>query len=107
MSLLKEISEVIFRGKKTESARESAKQRLHLVLINDRAGRDSPDFMPRLRQDIIEVLKKYVPIASEEDVEISIANKDDTSIMEMSVSLDRTSRIPDEEVKFRPPRGGY
>lgn len=104
MSLLKEISEVIFRGKKTENARESAKQRLHLVLINDRAGRDSPDFMPRLRQDIIEVLKKYVPIASEEDVEISIANKDDTSIMEMSVSLDRSGKLSDDDLQYRQPR---
>ena len=89
MSLLKVISEAIFRDDTKESARESAKQRLHLVLINDRAGRNTPDFMPKLRQEIIEVLKKYVPIAGEEDVEISIADKDNTSIMEMSVSLDK------------------
>lgn len=88
MSLLKVISEAIFKNSKSTSARDDAKQRLHLVLINDRAGRDSPDFMPKLRQEIIEVLKKYIPIASEQDVEISIANKEYTSIMEMSVALD-------------------
>lgn len=92
MSLFKVISEAIFQDGHKESARESAKNRLHLVLINDRAGRDTPDFMPKLRQEIIEVLKKYVPIASEEDVEISIANKDNTSIMEMSVSLDKLKK---------------
>jgi septum formation topological specificity factor MinE len=32
-----------------------------------------------------------VPITSEEDVEISIASKENTSIMEMSVSLDKKS----------------
>ena len=89
MSLLNVISEAIFRREKETSARDAAKQRLHLVLIDDRAGRDSPDFMPKLRQEIIEVLKKYVPITSEEDVEISIANKDNTSIMELSVSLEK------------------
>ena len=88
MSLLKVISEAIFKNNKTSNARDDAKQRLHLVLINDRAGRDTPDFMPKLRQEIIEVLKKYIPIASEQDVEISIANKETTSIMEMSVALD-------------------
>ena len=89
MSLLKVISEAIFKDSgKQDSPRHDAKQRLHLVLINDRAGRDTPDFMPQLRQEIIGVLKKYIPISSEEDVEISIANKENTSIMEMSVALD-------------------
>lgn len=36
-----------------------------------------------------EVLKKYIQIDSEQDVEFNIANKDNTSIMEMSVSLEK------------------
>ena len=88
MSLLKAISDAIF-GDKHESSAESAKQRLSVVLISDRAGRDTPDYMPKLRQEIFEVLKKYIKIDSEQDVEFNIANKDNTSIMEMSVSLKR------------------
>ena len=42
--------------------------------------------------DIIAVLKKYVPIASEEDVEVNVARKNETSIMEVSVSLDGKDR---------------
>lgn len=99
MSLINLISEAIFGGKnKAPTARESAKQRLHLVLINDRAGFNTPDFLPKLRQEIIEVLKKYVPIAGEDDVEVNIARKDETSIMELSVSLegsdDKTDMTP-------------
>ncbi len=86
MSFLKAISDAIFRDK-TETSAESAKERLHLVLISDRAGRDTPDYMPKLRMEIFEVLKKYINIDSEQDVEFNIANKDNTSIMEMSVSL--------------------
>lgn len=105
MSLINLISEAIFGGKnKAPTARESAKQRLHLVLINDRAGFNTPDFLPKLRQEIIEVLKKYVPIAGEDDVEVNIARKDETSIMELSVSLegsdDKTDMTP-----FRPHKG--
>lgn len=88
MSLINVISEAIFGKDKGKSAREEAKQRLHLVLINDRAGMNTPDFLPKLRMEIIEVLKKYVPIAGEDDVEVNIARKDETSIMELSVSLD-------------------
>lgn len=56
MSILKAISDAIFKDK-SESSAVSAKQRLHLVLINDRAGRSTPDYMPKLRQEIFEVLK--------------------------------------------------
>lgn len=90
MSLLKIISDAVFRSNEKESARESAKQRLHLVLINDRAGRDTPDFMPKLRQEILDVLKKYVAGADDDDVEINVVNKNETSIMEMSISLDKS-----------------
>ena len=90
MSFLKLISDALSaRHDEPANARTAAKQRLSVVLVNDRAGRDTPDFMPKLRQEIIEVLRKYVPIQSEEDVKVSIANKDNTSIMEMSVSLEK------------------
>lgn len=100
MSLLKIISDAVFRNDEKESARESAKQRLHLVLINDRAGRDTPDFMPKLRQEIVEVLKKYVAGADDNDVEINVVNKNDTSIMEMSISLDK-SKLNSKDSKKR------
>jgi cell division topological specificity factor len=90
MSLLKIISDAVFRNEEKESARAEAKQRLHLVLINDRAGRDTPDFMPKLRQEIVDVLKKYIAGADDDDVEINVVNKDNTSIMEMSISLDKS-----------------
>ena len=97
MSILKAISDAIFKDK-SESSAVSAKQRLHLVLINDRAGRSTPDYMPKLRQEIFEVLKKYIQIDSEQDVEFNIANKDNTSIMEMSVSLEKKDET--EENKY-------
>lgn len=92
MSLINVISDAIFGKSKELTAREAAKQRLHLVLINDRAGQNTPDFLPKLREEIIAVLKKYVPIASEEDVEVNVARKNETSIMEVSVSLDGKDR---------------
>ena len=45
--------------------------------------------MPKLRQEIFEVLKKYIQIDSEQDVEFNIDKKGSTSIMEMSVSLEK------------------
>ncbi len=88
MSFIQDISKAFKRGKDL-SARESAKQRLHLVLINDRASQDTPDFLPMLRNDIIEVLKKYVPDVDDDNVAVNMENLENTSIMEVSVSLDK------------------
>lgn len=44
-----------------------------------------------------EVLKKYIQIDSEQDVEFNIANKDNTSIMEMSVSLEKKDETEDNK----------
>ena len=49
----------------------------------------APDFMPKMRQELLEVLKKYLPIADEDDVEFNFARKENTDIMEMSVSLEK------------------
>ena len=53
--------------------------------------------LPKLRQEIFEVLKKYIQIDSEQDVEFNIANKDNTSIMEMSVSLEKKDESEDNK----------
>ena len=90
MSFLKAISDAIFKDKAQTSA-ESAKERLHLVLINDRAGREAPDYMPKLHQEILEVIKKYIHVDSEQDVELNVAKKGNTQIIEMSVSFDKDS----------------
>ena len=82
------LSELIFSKKRTEdTSRESAKSRLQLVLIHDRENRDGPDFLPQLKLDIIAAIKKYIPI-SDEQVQVAVSQKDDTSMMEVSVSLD-------------------
>lgn len=91
MSLINVISDAIFgkdASRQKSSIRESAKQRLHLVLINDRAGQNTPDFLPKLRAELVEVLKKYIPVSQDEDIEFQIARKEETQIMEISISLD-------------------
>ena len=41
-----------------ESSKDAAKERLHLVLMQDRAN-ISADFLALMKQEIIEVIKKY------------------------------------------------
>ena len=62
-----------------ESSKDAAKERLHLVLMQDRAN-VSADFLDLMRQEIIEVIKKYIDIDEEAmDVRLgSETNEDGT-----------------------------
>ena len=44
-----------------ENSKDAAKERLHLVLMQDRAN-VSADFLDLMRQEIVEVIKKYIDI---------------------------------------------
>ena len=54
-------------------SKETAKQRLHLVLMQDRAN-VSADFLDMMKQEIIEVIKKYIDI-DEKAIDVKLTNK--------------------------------
>ena len=55
------------------SSKETAKERLHLVLMQDRAN-VSVDFLEMMKQEIIEVIKKYIDV-DEKDIDVRLTNK--------------------------------
>lgn len=55
------------------SSRDTAKERLHLVLMQDRAN-VSADFLDLMRQEIIEVIKKYIDI-DESALDVRLKNQ--------------------------------
>lgn len=57
-------------GRKQPTSREVAKDRLQLVLVHDRVGL-SPDQMNQLKDDLIQVISKYVEI-DQEGINISL-----------------------------------
>ena len=59
--------------KKINNSKDTAKERLHLVLMQDRAN-VSADFLELMRQEIIEVIKKYVDI-DESSIDVRMTNK--------------------------------
>ncbi len=59
--------------KDTTRSKDAAKERLHLVLMQDRAN-VSADFLDLMKQEIIEVIKKYIDI-DEEAMDVRLTNK--------------------------------
>lgn len=60
--------------KEVSHSREAAKERLHLVLMQDRAN-VSADFLELMKQEIIEVIKKYIDV-DERAIDVRLTNKE-------------------------------
>lgn len=58
----------------TLKSKNAAKERLHLVLMQDRAN-VSADFLDLMKQEIIEVIKKYIDI-DESAMDVRLTNKE-------------------------------
>ena len=54
-------------------SKDTAKERLHLVLMQDRAN-VSADFLEMMKQEIIEVIKKYIEV-DEKEIDVKLTNK--------------------------------
>ena len=58
----------------TLKSKDAAKERLHLVLMQDRAN-VSADFLDLMKQEIIDVIKKYIDI-DESAMDVRLTNKE-------------------------------
>ncbi len=59
--------------KKVNKNKDEAKERLHLVLLQDRAN-VSADFLDMMRTEIIDVIKKYVDV-NEDEIDVKLTNQ--------------------------------
>ena len=56
-----------------DNNKDVAKERLHLVLMQDRAN-VSADFLEMMKQEIIDVIKKYIDV-DEREIDVHLTNK--------------------------------
>ena len=61
-------------SKQVNNSKDAAKERLHLVLMQDRAN-VSADFLELMKQEIIEVIKKYIDV-DEREIDVRLTNKE-------------------------------
>jgi cell division topological specificity factor len=74
-----------FRSSSPGSA-SLAKERLQIIVAHERRQAQSPDFLPRMQRDILEVVRKYIPI-SEDQIKLSIDRRGDFEVLELNISL--------------------
>ncbi|HUC67022.1 MAG TPA: cell division topological specificity factor MinE [Stellaceae bacterium] len=63
-----------------------AKERLQIVLAHERAGRESPDFLPRLQRELLAVVTKYVAV-HEDMIRVNLGKAGSASVLEINVEM--------------------
>ena len=64
-----------------------AKERLQIIVAHERGGRrHSPDYLPALKKDLLDVVRKYVPI-SQHQVKVHLDRRDDYEVLELNITL--------------------
>ena len=74
ISFFKKIGKKEEKKQTQESSKDAAKERLHLVLMQDRAN-VSADFLELMKQEIIDVIKKYIEV-DEKEIDVRLTNKE-------------------------------
>lgn len=74
-----------FRSKKTQNSAKLAKERLQIIVAHERSQRDTPDYLPQMQQDILEVIRKYVNIDIDQ-ISVQLDQKGDhLSVLELNI----------------------
>ena len=78
----------LFRSRKNEppASAGQAKERLQIVLAHERIGRTREDFLPRLQQEIVAVVARYVAIDPGR-VNVSLDRGGDMSTLAIEIDL--------------------
>lgn len=75
-----------FRSKKTPTSASVARERLKIIVAHERGQRTEPDYLPKMQREIIEVIRKYVPI-EQDQVNIQLDSNENCSVLELNVTL--------------------
>ena len=75
-----------FRANKKPSTASVAKERLQIIVAHERGQRSTPDYLPALQKELVEVIRKYVQI-EDDKVQVARDNEGSYSILELNITL--------------------
>ena len=81
----------IFKAKK--STAETAKNRLQIIIAQERSTRGGPDYLPLLQRELLEVIKKYVNIDADA-VKVDLVKDGEHDVRDISVALPEGPQQP-------------
>lgn len=80
-----------FKSNQKSATAAKAKERLQIIVAHQREGRGMPTYFPQMKQEIVEVIRKYVRV-SEEQISVQLEQSDNNlSVLELNVTLPEQS----------------
>lgn len=73
-------------GRRNKGSANVAKDRLQLIIAHENAAANAPDFLPKLQQEILDVISKYVNVDMN-PVDINFEKKGGYEVLEVNVPL--------------------
>ncbi len=74
------------RGKRKKASASVAKERLMILVAQERATRGGPDYLPLLQRELLEVIRKYVNVDNEA-VQVRLDTDGHQDMLELNVLL--------------------
>jgi cell division topological specificity factor len=81
----------IFRRR--PSSANVAKERLRIIVAQERSTRGGPDYLPVLRAELLNVIRKYVNV-DVEAIQVNFEREGDQEVLELSVALPERQAAP-------------
>lgn len=85
MSLLK------YLRKRTTTA-SVAKERLQIIISHERTKRNTPDYLPQLQEELLNVIAKYIPI-NRDKVSVNLERMGETAVLELNVTMPAADEV--------------
>lgn len=77
----------LFKKQPERNSALVAKERLQVIVAHRRAGGSShPDYFPKLQEDLMQVIRKYVNVG-DDAVQISLDRDETLDVLQLNISL--------------------
>ena len=63
-----------------------AKERLRIIVAQERSSRGAPDYLPLLQRELLEVIRKYVSV-DVDAVKVDVVKDGEHDVLDISVAL--------------------
>lgn len=72
--------------RRRSSTASVAKERLQIIISHERSQRNTPDYLPKLQEEILAVIAKYINI-SRDQVSVNLERTGDNAVLELNITM--------------------
>lgn len=93
----------LFRAPPPPKTAAIAKERLKIIVTHERGNRaNSPDYLPALKHELLEVVRRYVKIIDQDQIKVHLDRAGNCEVLELNITLPDTPPDDDTQRQMQP-----